>query len=141
MMKKSKIAFNVVLSILGIGILGLGLAFIKLGIGVVIPYICVGLGCGLFGQGFGNLISNRIAKKNPAFAKQQEIEKSDERNVLLAGLAGLKAYNAMVYIFGALMVAFALMNVELKVILLLVFAYLFVCGVHIFYRIKYEKEL
>ena len=47
----------------------------------------------------------------------------------------------MVFVFGALMIAFALMNVEWNVILLLVFAYLFVVGYGIFYRCKLEKEI
>jgi 4-hydroxybenzoate polyprenyltransferase len=47
----------------------------------------------------------------------------------------------MVFVFGALMISFALMNVDLAVVLLMVFAYLFVVGSHIYYRVKFEKEL
>ena len=45
------------------------------------------------------------------------------------------------YIFGALMLAFVLMQIELAAILLLVAAYLFIVGCSIYYRSKYEKEM
>ena len=47
----------------------------------------------------------------------------------------------MVFVFGAMMLALALMNVDLAVVLLVVFAYLFVVGNGIYYRVKFEKEL
>ena len=47
----------------------------------------------------------------------------------------------MVYVFGALMVSLGLMSVDVKVILLLVFAYLFVVGSSIYYLEKYSKEM
>lgn len=47
----------------------------------------------------------------------------------------------MVYIFGALMLALALMETELTVVLLLVFAYLFTIGYGIYYRFKYDREM
>ncbi len=39
------------------------------------------------------------------------------------------------------MVSFALMGVDIVPILLLVFAYLFVHGCAIYYRLKYDKEM
>ena len=47
----------------------------------------------------------------------------------------------MVFVFGALMVAFALMGMDMVAVLLLVFAYLFVVGSAVYYRVKFEKEL
>lgn len=47
----------------------------------------------------------------------------------------------MIFVFGALMFSFALMNVELTVILLLVFSFLLVIGFEIYYRCRYEKEM
>ena len=47
----------------------------------------------------------------------------------------------MVFVFGALMVSFALMGIDMTAILLMVAVYLFVVGYGIFYRIKYEKEM
>lgn len=106
-----------------------------------LPYVCIGLGCGLFGQGTGGLIGSRILKRNPAAQKQYEIEERDERNQQIANRAKAKAYDMMVYVFGALMLSFALMGVDLVAILLLVFAYLFVIGWGIYYRFRIQKEI
>ena len=48
---------------------------------------------------------------------------------------------SVVYRYGALMVSFALMEVDLAAILLLVFAYLMVHGLAIYYRCRLEKEM
>lgn len=42
---------------------------------------------------------------------------------------------------GALMVALALMGTDMKVILLLVAAYLFVAGSMVYYLCRYQKEM
>lgn len=60
---------------------------------------------------------------------------------MIANCAKAKAYEMMVYVFGALMISFALMRVDMIVILLLVFAYLFVVAYGIYYRVKYDKEM
>lgn len=39
------------------------------------------------------------------------------------------------------MLAFALMGTDMVAVLMLVFAYLFVIGYGIFYRVKYDKEM
>ena len=70
-------------------------------------------------------------------ARKMNIEKNDERNIMIANKAKGKAFDMMTYIFGALMVSFALMDVDMTALLLLVFAYLFVHGFSIYYRIKF----
>ena len=70
-----------------------------------------------------------------------EIDKNDERNIAIANQAKAKAYDIMLYVFGALMVAFALMSVDMVAVLLLVAAYLFVVGFFIYYLNKYHKEM
>ena len=70
-----------------------------------------------------------------------EIEKRDERNVAVSSRAKAKAYDVMTFVFGALMVAFALMNVGLVPIVMLVSAYLFVEITAIWYHAQYEKEM
>lgn len=134
--------------ITGIGlVLGfLGLYFVKTmmdpqGFMKVLPYVCIGLGCGAFGHGMGNIISYKTIHGNPALEKQMEIEKSDERNMAIANRAKAKAYDLMTFAFGALMVTFALMGVDLVAILLLVITYLLVHGYGIYFRCKYEKEM
>ncbi|MBP8639959.1 MAG: hypothetical protein KBI01_03530 [Oscillospiraceae bacterium] len=132
--------------ILGLILLASGLYFVKTlgqpqGIMRALPYVCIGLGCGIFGHGMGSLISKRSLKNSPDIEKQIEIEKKDERNIAIGNRAKAKAYDLMIFIFGALMVSFALMNVDMIVVLLLVFSYLFVAAYGVYYRIKYDKEM
>jgi len=106
-----------------------------------LPYVCIGVGCGTFGHGMGNLISRRALKNAPEAAWQLEIDRKDERNIAIETRAKAKAYDRMTFVFGAVMLSFALMGVELTAVLLLVFAYLLVHGWGIYYRFKYEKEM
>lgn len=80
-------------------------------------------------------------KNDPLLEKQYQIDVQDERNVTIANRSKAKAYDMMIYVFGALMLAFALMQVDLNVILLLVAAYLFVLGYGVYFRFKYDKEM
>jgi len=130
----------------GLALLGAGLFLIKAisypqGIMRTLPYVFVGIGSGVFGSGMGNLISARAIKNNPGIQKQIEINKNDERNLAISRRAKAKAYDMMVFVFGALMLSFALMEVDLAAILLLVFSYLFVVFYGVYCRCKYEKEM
>lgn len=131
---------------LGLILLICGLVIIKKvsepqGIMRALPYIFIGIGCGAFGQGMGQIISYRVVKNNPDILKQIEIEKKDERNIAITNYAKAKAYDMMIYVFGALMVCFALMGVEFIEVILLVCAYLFVIFYGVYCRSKYEKEI
>lgn len=135
-MKEKKNGF---IAALGLLVLALGLILIpRLGSDEPLPYILVGLGCGAFGHGMGELLARRAAK---GAARQIEIEREDERNVAIVNRAKAKAYDVMLYLFGALILALGLMKLPVAVILLLVFAYLFVCGSAVYYRLRYEKEM
>jgi len=143
-MKKNSTYY--VLTIIGLILLAAGLYLIKnsaepQGVMIALPYILVGLGCGVFGHGTGELISRRALKNSPDLAKKIMIEQNDERNIALVNRAKGKAYDLMVPVFGSLMIAFALMGVDLIALLLLVAAYLFICGSSVYYRIRYEKEM
>lgn len=127
---------GLVLSVVGI----LALKLYDLG-SQAAPYVSIGLGCGLFGQGLGELITRWSEKSHPEIARQREIEENDERNIALRDKAQAKAYRIMMFVFGSLIVAFALMNVELRVILLLVAAYLYVCGCSVYFGVKFRKEM
>lgn len=105
------------------------------------PYVCIGLGCGIFGHGLGEIISRRSLKNHPEIDKQLRIEKSDERNVSIANQAKAKAYDMMIFLFGALILAFALMGIDMIALLLLVFSYLFIVGYGIYYRYKFDKTM
>lgn len=144
MMKKKN--FNYLVTVIGLLLLATGLILLKAianpqGILLVVPYVCIGLGCGAFGHGVGDIVNNRVAKNNPQLQKQMEIDKNDERNIAIANQAKAKAYDIMLYVFGALMVAFALMSVDMVVVLLLVVAYLVVVGFFVYFFNKYHKKM
>lgn len=143
-MKPKKVDFLIAAA--GIALLAAGLALLWLvpspdGLLRVLPYICIGLGSGLFGHGSGNLLAQKALQNAPETARQLEIEKNDERNLALSARAKGKAFDVMTFVFGALMLCFALMQVDRAAVLLLVFAYLFVEGSAVYYRCKYEKEM
>lgn len=80
-------------------------------------------------------------KNHPDAAKQLEIDKKDERNLVIANRAKAKAYEMMVFVLGALILVFALMGIDLIAVLLLVFVYAIILGYNIYYRVKYYKEM
>jgi hypothetical protein len=134
------------LTVVGLALIAVGLYFIKTmedpqGILRALPYICFGLGCGIFGHGMGEIVLQRAMKSNPAAAKQLEIDLKDERNLAIASRAKAKAYDMMVFVFGALITGLALMAIDLTMLLLLVFAYMFILGYNSYYRFKYYKEM
>lgn len=107
----------------------------------VLPFLCLGVGAGLLGQGVGQLLQRKALQGNPELARQQQIEVEDERNIQLAQRAKAKAFDLMIFVFGALLLAFALMQVDLTAILLLVGAYLLVQGYAVYCRVRLEKEM
>lgn len=111
------------------------------GIMRTLPYICVGIGSGIFGENLGTAIKNRHLKKDPNAAKQLEIDTKDERNVAINNRAKAKAFDLMLIVYGALMLAFALMRVDMYVVLAFVAAYLFVVFSMVYYINKYHKEM
>ena len=140
-MKKS-VAFTCI----GVFLILLGFVLLKTvsapqGFFAVLPYICLGFGCGAMGHGIGDVVNDLTMKKNPELKKKAEIESKDERNIAVSNRAKGKAYDLMLYLFGALMIIFVLMDADLAVILLMVGAYLIVTGVFIYYLIRYHKEM
>ena len=111
------------------------------GLMAALPYVLIGLGCGTFGYGAGAAANAMVARRYPDVARDREIEEKDERNVAIANRAKARALDSMYYVFGALMVALALMGTDMKVILLLVAAYLFVAGSMVYYLCRYQKEM
>ncbi|OCT16594.1 hypothetical protein A8709_07905 [Paenibacillus pectinilyticus] len=130
----------------GAVLLAVGLYFMKTiedpqGLLRALPPICFGLGCGIFGHGMGEIIVRSAMKHNTAVAKQLQINMNDERNLAIANRAKSKAYDMMVFLFGAFIIGISLMNIDLTLLWLLVFFYLFILGYNTYYRIKYFKEM
>jgi uncharacterized membrane protein len=145
-MKNSGIGKNVVLSALGLAVLITGLVLAKLlpdaqGIMRALPYVCIGIGAGLFGGNLGAAIGVYLLKKDPNAAKQKEIEVNDERNIVISNKAKAKAYDLMLMVFAALTLAFALMQADVYIILTIIVAYLFIVVYFIYYLAKYQKEM
>lgn len=135
---------SILITILGIVFIGIGFLLLKefeSMASLPYPYVLIGIGVGTFGSGLSGIIEKSVYKNHPDIARQKEINLKDERNQAIGNRAKAKAYDCMVFVFGALMLCFSLMQSDLKVILLLVFAYLFVIGYGLFYRIKYDKEM
>ncbi|MCO1603778.1 hypothetical protein [Desulfosporosinus nitroreducens] len=145
-MNKSKFDKYAVFSVIGFIIFITGLVLIKSipdaqGMVRVLPYLCVGIGTGLFGQNLGEILKNAALKKEPQAAKQIEVEANDERNIAISNKAKAKSYDLMLMVFAALMLAFALMQVDMSMILTFVAAYLFIVFSNIYYLNKYQKEM
>ena len=101
----------------------------------------IGIGAGLFGLSVAQIIVIVIAEKNPEYKRKASIEEKDERNIAISNKAKSKGFNAMGYILPILMLVYILINADLLLLLLLVFAYLLVYCVYIFYINKYSKEM
>lgn len=145
-MKNKSIIKNLVYSVIGFAILALGAILAKFtrndqGIMQILSYILIGIGAGVFGQNIGNTFNIIAMRKAPQVAKQKEIDENDERNITITNKAKAKAYDFMVMLFGALMLAFALMQVEWTVFLGIVIVYLFVVFSNIYFMSKYNKEM
>lgn len=144
MSKKTDFDFLIILA--GILLAGTGMFLIKYhaepqGIMLTLSYIILGAGCGILGHGIGKAVNTKALESDPELERQARINESDERNLTIASRAKAKAYDIMLSVYGILMVALAIMNTDMKVVLLLVFTYLFVVGCNIYYRCKYEKEM
>ena len=137
---------NRLLTLLGIALVAVGFFLLRgygaaQGLMSVLPFLAIGLGCGTFGHGMGEILSQKAMEGSPDLQKQLEIEQKDERNIAISNSAKGKAFDMMLFVYGALMVSFALMQVDLVVILLFVFCYLLVLGCSIYYRVQLEKEM
>lgn len=145
-MKNKSFGKYVIFSLIGFIILAAGAILGKLtrgyeGVLQSLPYILIGIGAGIFGENLGTAVNIRAMKNNPQLAKQKEIDEKDERNISIRNKSKAKAYDLMIFVFGALMMAFALMDVNLTAIIALVAAYLFVIFSNIYFINKYNKEL
>ncbi len=145
-MKQYKVGRYVFLAVVGFIIFAVGLALTKLlsntdGILKILPYIFVGVGSGIFGGNLGTALRNKAMLKNPQAARQMEIEQKDERNQAISNKAKAKVYDLMIFVYAAILLAFALMQVDIYIILTLVAVYLFFIFANVYYLTKYYKEM
>ncbi len=143
-MNKKRIDY--VIMFVGLALFVIGIYLIKAivdpqGVMLAFPYVAIGVGCGAFGHGLGNIIQRWALKGHPEVSKQIAIEQNDERNIAVGNRAKAKAHDMMIFVFGALMISYALMGVGILPLLLLVASYMFVLFYGIYYRVKYDKEM
>lgn len=108
---------------------------------LTLPYVLLGVGAGIFGGNLGTAIKNRLLKKDPNAAKQLEIDTKDERNIAISNRAKAKAYDLMLMAYSALIIVFALMRVDMYIVLTLIVVYLLVVFSMVYYINKYHKEM
>lgn len=146
MKNKNYVLKNILLSFLGVVLVALGLYIYQKTLGmdktvVVIPYIFIAIGCGIFGHFTGNLIQYYSIKGNEELKRQIEIEKNDERNVLIVEKSKAKAYDLMIYLFAAMLIIFSLMGADKLQILVLVAIYLSLQIYALYWKSKFESRM
>lgn len=134
---------NFLMLVLGIGMFAAGLLLIKNTQleSLLIPYLLIGFGAGLFGNALSEIVVTRVLKNNPELAKEDKINREDERNQLISARSKEKAFDMATYLLGALMLAYALMKENLAIVLSLVAVYLFIQFYALYWRFRLEKEL
>lgn len=137
---KKKIVDRIVTGV-GALLLIVGLVCVKTLNAQTLPYVCIGIGCGMFAHGLGEIISRRAMRSDPELVRKLEIEKNDERNIALADKSKAKAFDLSLYVFAALMLAFCLMEVEWTVTLLLTAAYVCVVSYWVYCRVQMDKKM
>ena len=106
-----------------------------------IPYLLIGLGCGIFGHFMGNIMKYFSTRNNEELERQIEIEKKDERNILIAEKSKAKAYDLMVYLFAGMLIMFSLMRVDKLQILIIVAIYLSLQVYVLYWKSKLEGQM
>ena len=145
-MKKNSISRYVLMAVIGFIVFAVGLAFSIFfpnanGAFKTLPYICIGLGAGLFGGNIGTAIKNRALLNNPNVKRQMIIEQNDERNQSLLNKSKARVYDLMMYLFAAIILVFLLLQVKTFVTLTLTAVYLFFIFANIYYINKYNKKM
>lgn len=90
----------------------------------------------IFGTIAISLITNSI--HHNFFAKKKE---KDERNISIENKAKAKAFDVMGIVFGTLIIIYVILNYNLRIILLVVMAYLLIFMIYMIFFTKYHKEM
>lgn len=131
---------------LGVGFLVIGFLIHKNSLGrdqmtTVVPYLFIALGCGVFGHFIGNIMKYYSIKNHEDLMRQLEIEKKDERNILITEKSKAKAYDLMIYLFAALVLIFSLMGVDKLQIVIIVAIYLSIQVYALYWSSKLESKM
>ncbi len=145
-MKNKNVVKDVILAFVGLGLIGLGFVLNKIVprtdlILMLLPYTLIGAGCGVFGHYTENLIKYYSIKNNEKLSKEIEINKNDERNVLIAEKSKAKAFDLMSYMVASLIIIFAMMKLDTLVLMILASVNLSLQMYALYWRHKFEKEM
>ena len=147
MMKKNKNTIkDWLFTLLGIGLVVVGLLLHKDSLStdkmiVTIPYIFIGVGCGIFGHFMDNLIKFFSTKNHKELERRIQIDKNDERNILIAEKSKAKAYDLMIYLFVSILIILSLMGVDKLAIIMIVAIYLSIQIYALYWRSKFESKM
>lgn len=146
MKKNNNVVKDCFLTFLGIGLVLVGFLFHNKIVSTdkmiaTIPYIFIGVVCGIFGHFMDNLIKYFSTKNNEELEKQIQIDKNDERNIIIAEKSKAKAYDLMIYLFASLLIIFSLMGVDKLVIIMIVAIYLSIQIYALYWRTKFERKM
>lgn len=103
--------------------------------------VMLGVGSGLFGSGFGQLISILMIDRNPILKKKQEIENNDERNIYINDKAKAKSFNIMEYAFPISILIVVLLDADIIITVIMIMSYIIMYSVYIYHLVKYTKEI
>ncbi|NLO49036.1 MAG: hypothetical protein GX111_12090 [Clostridiales bacterium] len=145
-MKKHSIGRYFAFALFGFLLIAFGLALALLqtnpeGIMKALPFVCIGIGCGVLGGNLGIAIKMYLLRKDSRAAKQIEIEERDERNIAIRNGAKARAYDISVIVFSAVLLILALLQVEPYILFILIAANLFIIFSHIYFIWKLNKEM
>ncbi len=139
-MNKRKHFFAICFALIGITILLVG-AFIKIRTYYGFSSVLIGIGAGIFGTALGNIIRLRMEAKNPEIGRNLEIEKNDERNTAIRDKAGAMVNRISLQVLSVLVLIFALLRVELAIILCILGIIVLQGILIIFFQNYYSKRM
>ena len=146
MKKNENVVKDCFLTFLGIGLVVVGFLIHNKSVSTdkmipTISYIFIAVGCGIFGHFMDNLIKYFSTKNHEQLERQIQIDKNDERNILIAEKSKAKAYDLMIYLFASLLIIFSLMGVDKLAIIMIVAIYLSIQIYALYWRYKFESKM
>jgi len=108
----------------------------------ILPFALLGVGVGLFFGGLAMVTTLAIKHGDDfTFAKELDIESNDERNIAISRRAGAAVQHWMLWINFALLIFFAVMQVQLLVIMVFLGVHVFTMLLRLYYKVKFYKEM
>lgn len=107
----------------------------------MLPYGCVGVGIGIISNKLGTVFTLVAVKSNSNEGRQLRIEQDDERNQTISDKAKARTYDIMIFVYSAMLLSFALMQIEVYVLVTLAVGYLAIVVTNVFFRLKFHKEM